>query len=334
MSSSRAATTLVACLVALALLTGLSLALGAQALSPAELLHALMHPSGGGQAQRIVIGLRLPRTVVALVAGAALGLAGAVMQGVTRNPLADPGLLGVNAGASLAVVTAIGVFGIGSASGYVWFAFGGAAVAAAVVYAIGVLGPGGATPVKLALAGAALTATLTSITTLVLLAHLDVFQQYRFWQVGSVTGRSLHDVAVIAPFAAVGAVLALVGGRMLDVLALGDDAARGLGLNIPLARAICAVAVVLLAGSATSIAGPVVFVGLVATHAARPVARQDHRWLIGLAAVIGAGLLVASDLIGRFIAPPGELEAGVVIALIGAPVMIALIRRRGAVVTA
>ncbi|GAA4183721.1 iron chelate uptake ABC transporter family permease subunit [Gryllotalpicola kribbensis] len=334
MSSPRAATTLVVCFVALALLTLLSLALGAQALSPAQLVHALAHPFDGDQADRIVIGLRLPRTAVALVAGASLGLAGAVMQGVTRNPLADPGLLGVNAGASLAVVTAIGVFGVGSASGYVWFAFGGAAVAAAVVYAIGVLGQGGATPVKLALAGAALTATLTSIVTLVLLSHQDVFQQFRFWQVGSVAGRSLHDVGVVAPFAAAGALLAIIGGRMLDVLALGDDAARGLGLNIPLARAICAVAVVLLAGAATSIAGPVVFVGLVAAHAARPVAGHDHRWLIGLSGVIGAGLLVASDLIGRFIAPPGELEAGVVIAIVGAPVMIALIRRRGAVMSA
>jgi len=323
----------VACLVALALLAGLSLALGAQALTPAQLLHAITRP-GGGEAQRIVIGLRLPRTVVALVAGAALGLAGAVMQGVTRNPLADPGLLGVNAGASLAVVTAIGVFGVTSAAGYVWFAFGGAAVAAAIVYAVGVLGPGGATPVKLALAGAALTATLTSIVTLVLLAHLDVFQQFRFWQVGSVSGRSLHDVLVVAPFAAAGAVLALVSGRMLDVLALGDDAARGLGLNVPLARALCAVAVVLLAGAATSLAGPIVFVGLVAAHAARTVAAHEHRWLIGLSGLIGAGLLVASDLIGRFIAPPGELEAGVVIALIGAPVMIALVRRRGEVMTA
>jgi len=334
MSSTRVATTVVACLVALALLTLLSLALGAQALSPAQLVHALSHPLRDDPAQRIVIGLRLPRTVVALVAGAALGLAGAVMQGVTRNPLADPGLLGVNAGASLAVVTAIGVFGITTASGYIWFAFGGAAIAAGVVYAIGVLGPGGATPVKLALAGAALTATLTSIVTLVLLAHLDVFQQYRFWQVGSVSGRSLHDVGVVAPFAAAGALLAIIGGRMLDVLALGDDAARGLGLNVPLARALCAVAVVLLAGTATSIAGPIVFVGLVATHAARPITGHDHRRLIALAGLIGAGLLVASDLIGRFIAPPGELEAGVVIAIIGAPVMIALIRRRGAVMTA
>ncbi|GAA4164652.1 iron chelate uptake ABC transporter family permease subunit [Gryllotalpicola daejeonensis] len=334
MSPTRAATTIVVCFAALALLTLLSLGLGAEALTPGQLLTALAHPFGGGQAERIVIGLRLPRTVVALVAGAALGMAGAVMQGVTRNPLADPGLLGVNAGASLAVVTAIGAFGIATASGYVWFAFGGAAVAAAVVYAIGVLGPGGATPVRLAIAGAALTATLTSIVTLVLLAHLDVFQQYRFWQVGSVSGRSLHDVGVIAPFAAVGAALALIGGRMLDVLALGDDAARGLGLNVPVARAICAVAVVLLAGSATSIAGPVVFVGLVATHAARPIARHDHRWLIGLAAVIGAAALVASDLIGRFVAPPGELEAGVVIALVGAPVMIALVRRRRAVMSA
>jgi iron complex transport system permease protein len=334
MPSPRAATAFVACFLVLALLTALSLALGAQALSPAALLHALVHPRGGDEAQRIVIGLRLPRTVVALVAGAALGLAGAVMQGVTRNPLADPGLLGVNAGASLAVVIAIAAFSITSTPGYLWFALGGAAAAAAIVYAVGVLGPGGATPVKLALAGAALTATLTSVVTLVLLAHQGVFQQFRFWQVGSVVGRSLPDVAVVVPLAVVGAALALIGGRMLDVLALGDDAARGLGLNVPLARAICAVAVVLLAGSATSIAGPIVFVGLVATHAARLVAGHDHRRLIALSGLIGAALLVASDLIGRFIAPPGELEAGVVIALIGAPVMIALIRRRGAVMTA
>jgi iron complex transport system permease protein len=334
MPAARTTTKFAACIAVLALLILLSLALGAQALSPAEVLRALAHPFGDDQSARIVIGLRLPRTVVAVVAGAALGLAGAVMQGVTRNPLADPGLLGVNAGASLAVVTAIGVFGIGSASGYVWFAFGGAAIAAGVVYAIGVLGPGGATPVKLALAGAALTATLTSIVTLVLLSHGEVFQQFRFWQVGSVAGRGLGDVGFVAPFAALGAVLAVVGGRMLDLLALGDDAARGLGLNVPLARAICAGAVVLLAGSATSIAGPIVFVGLVAAHAARLLAGSDHRRLIVMAGLVGAALLVASDLVGRFIAPPGELEAGVVIALIGAPVMIALIRRRRAVMTA
>ncbi|HEY0249780.1 MAG TPA: iron chelate uptake ABC transporter family permease subunit [Gryllotalpicola sp.] len=325
-TAHRAATWFVVCLVLLAVIALASLVLGTQPLAPAAVFHALAHPHGTGQAERIVNGLRLPRTVVGLVAGAALGMAGAVMQGVTRNPLADPGLLGVNAGAALAVVAAITFFGVSTASGYIWFAFAGAAVAAVVVYAVGAAGPSGATPVKLALAGAALTAVLTSLVTLVLLSHSSVFQQFRFWQLGSVDGRPLRDVALVAPFAAVGAVLAVIGGRMLNVLGLGDDVARGLGQNVALARGLCALAVVLLAGAATSIAGPLVFVGLVATHLARRLCGHDYRWIVLLSAAIGPGLLLSADVAGRFLAPPGELEAGVVVAVIGAPVLIALVR--------
>ncbi|WP_022881736.1 FecCD family ABC transporter permease [Gryllotalpicola ginsengisoli] len=327
MAAGRPAAVLAGGVIALAVLVLLSLGLGAQPLSPAAVLHAVVHPHGTDEAERIVNGLRLPRTLVGLVAGSALGMAGAVMQGVTRNPLADPGLLGVNAGASLAVIVAITLFGVTSPAGYVWFALAGAAVAAALVYLVGTTGAGGATPVKLALAGAALTAGLTSVVTLVLLSHSDVFQQFRFWQVGSLTGRGLSAVGLAAPFAAVGAALALVGARSLNILGLGDDVARGLGQNVRLARGVCALAVVLLAGAATSIAGPIVFVGLVAAHAARRAAGADYRWIVVLSAVVGPALLIAADVVGRFVAPPGELEAGIVVAIIGAPVMIALVRR-------
>jgi len=217
----------------------------------------------------IVRSLRIPRTGMGLLVGAALGLAGAVMQGVTRNPLADPGILGIEAGASLAVVTGIYALGIGSFSGYVWLAFVGAAVASLVVYFLGSLGRGGATPVKLALAGAALSALLGSVTTSVLLLDVATLDQFRFWVVGSIAGRDAGIVADVAPFLAVGAVLALLSARSLNTLALGNDVARSLGQRVGLARAISALAVIVLAGGATAAAGPIGFLGLTVPHVAQ-----------------------------------------------------------------
>lgn len=329
---------LVGLLLGVVVAVALSLLLGSRAIDFGTVVGALTGAGGGGAAsgdgasteQMVVLDLRVPRTVIGLVAGAALGLAGALMQGLTRNPLADPGLLGVNSGASLAVVVAISVFGVTSPIGYIWFAFAGAALAAIVVYVVA-SGRTGPTPLSLTLAGAAVTAVLTSLITLVLLRDLDTLGQYRFWSVGSLVGRDASTVLPLVPFLVVGAVLALVLGRGLNGLALGDDVARGLGQRVGLTRVVAGVAIILLCGSATSLAGPLVFVGLVVPHLARRMIGTDYRWILLYSVPLGAMLLVLADTVGRLIAQPAELEAGIVVALIGAPVLIALVRRDRAV---
>ena len=330
-SGRRPLAGLVAAALLLVLVIAASLVVGARDVPFGTVLDALFRPDPAVTDQLIVLDLRIPRTVVGLLAGLALGLAGALMQGVTRNPLADPGLLGVNAGASLFVVAGIAVFGVTSALGYVWFAFVGAAVAASVVYVIGSLGRGGATPVKLTLAGTALTAALTSLITIVLLSDPATFDRYRFWSAGSLSARGLDTALQLAPFIFVGAILAATAGRMLNALALGDDLARGLGQNVVAARIVCFVAVVLLCGSATALAGPIVFVGLAVPHLARWFAGPDYRWTLALSALLGPALLLLADVIGRVIARPGEIEAGLVVAFLGAPVLILLVRNTKAV---
>jgi len=304
-----------------------SLAFGTRQISLDAVFAAIIDPDLSNNDHAVVRDLRVPRTVIGLLAGAALGVAGGIMQGLTRNPLADPGLLGVNAGASLFVVLGITFFGITAATGYVWFAFAGAAVATVVVYAVGAGRGGHATPVTLTLAGAAVTAVLTSIITLVLLSNLETLNQYRFWSVGSLVGRDLSTVVVLLPFLIAGFALAAVVARMLNVLALGDDVARGLGQNVSLARVLAAVAIVILCGGATSIAGPIVFVGLVVPHIVRRFTGPDYRWVLAYSFFVGAILLVLADVVGRLIVQPTELEAGIVVAFLGAPVMIALVRR-------
>jgi iron complex transport system permease protein len=318
---------LVGLLVGVLVAVGLSLFLGSRSIDLAAVLEALGgERSGDSVEQMVVLDLRVPRTIIGLVAGAALGLAGTLMQGLTRNPLADPGLLGVNSGASLAVVVSIAVFGVGTPSGYIWFAFLGAALAAVLVYAVA-SGRNGPTPLSLTLAGAAVTAVLTALITLVLLRDLDTLAQYRFWSVGSLVARDAGTVLTLAPFLVIGAVLALVLGRSLNGLALGDDVARGLGQKVGLTRAVAGVAIILLCGSATSLAGPLVFVGLVVPHVARRLVGADFRWIAAYSLPLGAILLVLADTVGRLIAQPAELEAGIVVAVIGAPVLIVLVRR-------
>ena len=316
---------LVALVAGLAVVVVASFAIGARDIDLSTTIAALLG-RGEGTDGMVVVDLRGPRTVIGLVAGAALGLAGALMQGVTRNPLADPGILGVNAGASLLVIVAIAVFGVSSASGYVWFAFIGAALATVLVYLVG-SGRGGATPLSLTLAGAAVTAMLTAVITLVLLTDLDTLSQFRFWQVGSLTGRDLATVATVAPFIAVGAVLALVLGPRLNVLALGDDLATGLGQSVTVTRIAAGIAVVLLCGGATAIAGPIAFVGLVVPHIARRVVGPDYRWILAYSLLLGPILLLVADIVGRIVVRPAELEAGMLVAAIGAPVLVALVRR-------
>ena len=306
----------------------LSLAVGAQHVPFGTVLDALVHPDDTVRDSLIVTEVRLPRTLVGLLAGFALGLAGAIIQAVTRNPLADPGILGVNAGAGLFVVLGISVFGVTSLTGYVWFGFAGAALAAVVVYTIGSLGRGGATPVKLAIAGTALTAALLSFTTAVLVTDLQTYDQFRFWQVGSLAGRGMDIAAQGAPFLLAGVVIALASARLLNALALGDDVATSLGQNVAVARLIAAAAVVVLCGTATAMAGPLVFVGLVVPHVARIITGPDHRWLLPYAMLLAPLLLLVADVLGRVIARPGEVQVGVLTAIIGAPVFVALARRR------
>jgi iron complex transport system permease protein len=333
LTSTRHATKalgLAALLAVVLLSVGTSLFLGSRAIDLSSVFGAVLGQGGDAVEGMVVLDLRVPRTVLGLVAGAALGLAGTLMQGLTRNPLADPGLLGVNSGASLAVVVAISVFGVGSPSGYVWFAFGGAALAAVLVYLVA-SGRTGPSPLSLTLAGAATTAVLTSLITLILLRDLDTLGQYRFWSVGSLVGRDLGTAATLSPFLIVGAVTAVLLGRSLNSLALGDDLARGLGQRVGIVRIVAGIAIILLCGSATSLAGPLVFVGLVVPHIARRLVGSDYRWILLYSIPLGAILLVLADTVGRFIAAPAELEAGIVVAVIGAPVLIALVRRDRAV---
>ncbi|UKA49556.1 iron chelate uptake ABC transporter family permease subunit [Arthrobacter sp. FW305-123] len=324
-AGKRTAWLLVA-VVVLAAVCAASLAIGARGLPLNTVWEALtnFNPEDGNHA---VVIARIPRTVLGLLAGAALGLAGAAMQGVARNPLADPGILGLNAGAALAVVVGIYVFGIGSLSGYIWFAFIGAAAAAVVVYAIASIGRDGATPVKLALAGAALSAGLFSLMNVILVSSQDTFDRFRFWQVGTIGGRDWSVLLPALPFLAVGAVIVLAGGRILNSLALGDDIARGLGQNVTLARSITGLGIVLLCGSATAVAGPIAFLGLVIPHAVRSLTGPDYRWILPFSAVVAPILLISADIVGRVILLPGEVPAGIMTAIIGAPVFVWLIRR-------
>lgn len=304
-----------------------SLALGARSVEPLQVLAALVDPDPRLADHTVVRSLRVPRTLIGVLAGGAFAVAGALMQALTRNPLADPGLLGVNAGASLAVVVAVTLVGVATPAGYVWFALAGATVAAAVVHLVGSAGRQGGTPTALALAGAATTAGLTSVITMVVVRDQEAFAAYRFWVVGSLATRGPEALAAVVPFLAAGVVVAIASTRALDLLALGDDVARGLGQRVRAGRALVLTAIVLLAGGATALAGPIVFVGLVVPHLVRRACAGSHAWLVALAAPVGSALLLLADVAGRLVARPGELEAGLVVAFLGAPAMIAFVRR-------
>lgn len=305
----------------------LSLAVGTRPVPPSEVLNALLH--GGSSPDALVVrSLRLPRTEIGLTAGAALGVAGAALQAVTRNPLADPGILGLSQGAAAGVVLAIATGLASGFGGYVWYAFAGAVLAACLVYGIAARGRGGASPVKLALAGTALSAMTAGGTTVVLTSSSATLDQFRFWQVGSLAGRDLGVVVRVAPFLLVGCGLALLLGRTLNTLSLGADVARGLGADVVAARLIAGLAVVLLCGSATAACGPIGFVGLTIPHVARMIVGLDYRWALPYSMLLAPVLLLGADIVGRVVARPGELQVAIVTAMIGAPVFIALVRRR------
>lgn len=316
-------------LVVLAVLVAVmaaSVAIGSRGVGWSEITGAL-----GGSSDTIgeaAVTKRIPRTVLAVVVGAALGLSGAVMQGVTRNPLADPGVLGINMGASLAVVAGLAWFGLFSATSIIWTAIAGAAVSAVFVYAVGSLGRGGPTPLKLALAGAATSAALTSFITAVALPRGDIAESVQSWEIGGVGGASFDTIGTGLPFLAVGLAISLLSARSLNSLALGDELAAGLGERVALARGVAALGSVLLCGAATAIAGPIGFVGLVVPHLCRLLVGVDHRWLLPFSALTGACLLTAADVLGRIVARPGEIDVGIITALIGAPFFIAIVRRQ------
>lgn len=319
-------------LVALAVLAAialLSIAIGSKDIELSVVWNALFHPADL-EDHYIVRELRVPRTVVALAVGVALGVSGALIQALTRNPLADPGILGVNAGAAFFVALAIGVFGIGTISGYLWFAFAGALVVTVMVYLIGSAGRGPADPVRLILAGVALGAVLGGITTGMTLLDPQAFDRMRNWNAGSVVGRNLDVVWPVLPFLLLGLLLALASARPLNAIALGEDMASSLGAHVTRTRLVVVVAVTLLAGGATAIAGPIAFVGLMVPHVARWIVGPDQRWILAYTVAMAPMLLLTADIVGRIVMRPGEIPVGIVTAFVGAPVLIVLIRRKKA----
>ncbi|HWN27631.1 MAG TPA: iron ABC transporter permease [Actinomycetospora sp.] len=320
-------------LVGLAVLVLLvSIGIGSRDIGLAQSWSLLWGGDGGagaaGTEAAIVRELRVPRGLLALAVGAALGLAGAVMQGLSRNPLADPGLLGVNAGASAAVVVAIGVFGVGTVAGYVWFGLVGAAVAMVVVHVLGATGRSSGTPDRLVLAGAAITAVLIALVNAALVLTPRVFDAFRFWNLGSLSGRRLDVLLAVGPFLAIGVVAAFAMARALDTLALGDRTGQALGLDVERTRVLAGAVVTVLAGAATAAVGPIAFLGLAVPHVVRGIVGPTHRWLLPYTAVLGAVVLLLADVVGRVVAPPGEIQVGVTTAVLGAPVFVALCRRR------
>ena len=307
-----------------------SLAIGTENVTLPTVWHALTDYRDIGD-QWIVRDLRIPRTVLAVIVGLALGLSGTLIQAVGRNPLADSEILGINSGAALFVVCAIALLGMTGVWTYIWFAFAGALFAMLLVYLVGMTGRATVTPVRVLLAGVAIGAVMDGVGFAVRLHNPRAFDNMRFWDAGALDGRGLNVAATIAPFIAVGVVLCLIVGRSLNVTALGDDLAKSMGGNVARTQAPSLVSVTLLAGAATAGAGPIGFVGLMVPHAVRRFTGPDWRWILAYATVVAPTLLLAADIVGRVISRPAELPAGIVTAFLGAPVLIWLIRKRGAV---
>lgn len=273
-----------------------------------------------------VVQSRIPRTVLGLLAGAALAVSGVIVQGLTRNPLGDPGLLGVNVGAAAAIVTGIAFFGVGTGSERVWLALPGALVAVIAVYALG-SSRRGTTPVKLVLAGAVITAILSAYIQAITLTHPNAFNSYRFWVLGSLAGRDAQLIGQTLPYLVAGFALAALLPGSLNALALGDDTATSLGAKVGRTRILGGLAAALLCAGATAAVGPIAFIGLALPHIVRSFTGSDHRWLLPFSALLGPAMLLLADIVGRVIASPQELEVGVVTAFLGAPVLLWAVRR-------
>lgn len=311
--------------LAVLLAVSASLLLGVQDLAPAAVLDALRGTADDRTGA--IVSARTDRTVVGLAVGAAVALSGVVLQGLTRNPVAEPGILGLNSGAALAVVLGIAFLGLSTVTGYVVAAIVGTVAVAAVVQALTAAAPRASAPVAMALAGAAVMALSQSLIGAVVITDRGALDTFRFWQVGSVAGREAGSVVDVAPFLVVGALLTLTAGPTLNAVALGDDLARGLGQRVVLHRGLAAAGAVLLAAAATALAGPIGFVGLVVPHLARALVGPDHRRLLVVSALLGPAFVVLADVVGRLVARPSEVQAGIVCAVLGAPVLVAVVRR-------
>lgn len=303
-----------------------SITLGAADIDANTVFEALFHYDNTEFNHLIIQTVRLPRVLAGAMVGAALAVAGAIMQGLTRNPLADSGILGINAGAAFAVVLSVWLLGNPSLSVYAIAALGGAAVAAVIVYGLGSIGRGGATPLRLTLAGVILTAFVSALTTTILIQDQETLDQIRFWTAGALAGRDMPLVLQTAPILLVGMIGSLMISRQITTISLGEDVAKGLGQNTLYIKVIAALMVVLLAGGAVSLAGPIGFVGLIVPHMARFVAGVDYRWIIPYSALMGAVLVTVADVAARIVLRPQELPVGIMMAIIGAPFFIYLAR--------
>ncbi|WP_349884879.1 FecCD family ABC transporter permease [Microbacterium sp. WHRI 7836] len=305
-----------------------SLAVGARAIDPVTVLQSLFTYDDENPLHLMVMELRVPRTLLGIVVGAALAVCGGLIQAFTRNPLADPGILGVNAGASFAVTFAVGVLGFTTPGAYVPFALGGAFVLTLLVYILGSFGASGATPMKLTLAGVALGAAFTGFTTAIVLRDTSTLQVMRFWGVGSIGGRTIDQLTWAVPLIVAGLLIGLLCARSLNALALGDDLAQALGARVRVTRILVIIAVTLLAGTSVAAAGPIAFVGLMIPHIVRWFTGPDQRWVLAYSMIIGPAFLLLADVLGRIVLPNGEMRVGIVTALLGAPILIVLVRRK------
>lgn len=318
-----------ACLAALlVILVPISIVVGARS-TPLETAWAAVTAFDPTSSDHLlVVYLRIPRTLLAIIVGAGLGVAGAIMQALTRNPLADPGLFGVNAGAAAAVAAAIAYLGTTDVTAYMGFSLAGAALAGCIIYGLGDLGRG-SNPVRVVLAGAALSVVLLSLTQIILInSDEQIFDQFRHWTVGSLQGRGYAVLGPVSLLTVIGLAMALMLARALDAAALGQDLSRALGTNPARVWALSAIAVIILAGAATAAAGPIGFIGLTAPHLARFITGPSHRWLLPYAMLVSAVLMVAADILGRIVAPPGEVGVGIMVALMGGPFFVAMVRRK------
>lgn len=326
---SRRAFGLLAILATLGFAVIASLAHGSNPLSYDQ-VWSVLWSRDGSEADMIVWTQRWPRTIVGILVAASFGVAGALIQALTRNPLADPGILGVNAGAGFAVTVAVGLFGLSGITGYIWFAFLGAAGATILVYLIGSVGRGTVAPVTLVLAGVALGAVLGGFSTFLTLMDPETFQSIRRWGLGSIARTSLEETMTVVPFLAVGMLIAVMLSGALNSIALGDDLAASLGTKVGRTRVLGIIAVTLLAGGATALTGGIAFIGLMVPHIVRWFVGPDQRWIIAYSALAAPVLILIADAAGRVLGRPGEVEVGILTAVIGAPVLIALVRRRKA----
>ena len=325
-TAARRVVALAGTVLLLAVLVVLSIGVGAKEI-PFDRAIAALFSHGRSEQDAVVVGLRLPRTVLGILVGAALAVAGAIIQALTRNPLADPGILGVNAGAALAVSVGVAAFGVTSILGYVWFAFAGAIAATVLVVLIGAAGRGGSSPLRMTLAGVGLGAVFSGITSDVALTDPQAFQRMLSWSTGSLVGPTLSTSGVVAVPIVIGLAIAVLIARDLGTLGMGDDLAVALGTRTRRTRWLAVVAITLLTGAGTAAAGPITFVGLMVPHVARWIAGPDQRWITRLSMTLGPCLLLLSDVVGRVVDRPAEIPVGLVTAFVGAPVLIVLVRR-------